>query len=78
MKGFSRVLSYRARHCNNSISGYGFGSVIWIPTETAFINPGNILPVYVNDSHCGGEKQEENCDKYFVDPTVLNRSDIDC
>jgi len=50
-------------------SGYGFGSVIWIPTETAFINPHNILPVSQNDSgQCGDE-----CDKYFVDETVLER-----
>ena len=58
-----------------SFSGYGFGSVIWIPTETAFINPHNILPVILNGSHCV-EKQEEDCDKYFVDPSVLQRSDI--
>ena len=59
------------------ISGYGFGSVIWIPTETAFINPANILPVTLNGSHCVEEKEEEDCDKYFVDPSVLQRSGID-
>ena len=23
------------------LSGYGFGSLMWIPLETAFVNPGN-------------------------------------
>ena len=58
-------------------SGYGFGSIIWIPTETAFINPANILPVTLNGSHCGEEGEEEgDCDKYFVDPSVLQRLEI--
>ena len=63
---------------HHDYSGYGFGSVIWIPTETAFINPANILPVTLNGSHCGEEKGEgeEDCDKYFVDPSVLQRLEI--
>ena len=26
------------------VSGYGFGSLVWIPAETAFVNPENIKP----------------------------------
>ena len=26
------------------ISGYGYGSLIWIPMETAFVNPDNVDP----------------------------------
>ena len=62
---------------HHDYSGYGFGSIIWIPTETAFINPANILPVTLNGSHCGEEGEEEgDCDKYFVDPSVLQRLEI--
>ncbi len=30
-----------------AVAGYGFGAVIWIPLETAFVNPDNISPVDV-------------------------------
>ena len=29
------------------IAGFGFGAVIWIPLETAFVNPDNVDPVEV-------------------------------
>ena len=29
------------------IAGFGFGAVIWIPLETAFVNPDNVAPVEV-------------------------------
>ena len=29
------------------IAGFGFGAVIWIPLETAFVNPDNVVPVEV-------------------------------
>ena len=39
------------------VSGYGFGSAIWIPIETKFVNPDNIdaVPIDPND---------EQSDKY--------------
>ena len=47
---------------------------MWIPTETAFVNPDNVDPV----SACGlNMTQEVGCDdKYFLDPDVLERWDI--
>ena len=57
-------------------SGYGFGSAIWIPLQTAFINPGNIPPVSpkclsVNSSDF--ECNDEDFEKYFEDDAVLER-----
>ena len=40
------------------ISGYGYGSLIWIPMETAFVNPDNVDP---------GE------DGYYDDQDLLER-----
>ena len=40
------------------VSGYGFGSLIWIPMETAFVNPDNLAP---------GEEG------YYVDEDLLAR-----
>ena len=44
---------------------------MWIPTETAFVNPDNVDPVSV----CGlNLTQVADCDeKYFMDPEVLER-----
>ena len=44
---------------------------MWIPTETAFVNPDNVDPV----SACGlNLTQVADCDeKYFMDPDVLER-----
>ena len=44
---------------------------MWIPTETAFVNPGNIAPAAANCStehgaECSGEK-------YFTDEAVLDK-----
>ena len=33
-----------------AIGGYGFGSVIWIPVQTAFVNPHNIPAVAVSNA----------------------------
>ena len=30
-----------------TIAGYGYGSVIWNPLETAYVNPNNVAPVSV-------------------------------
>ncbi len=32
-----------------AIGGYGFGAVIWIPLQTAFVNPENFEAVPVNN-----------------------------
>ena len=55
------------------VSGYGFGSLIWIPVETAFVNPDNVKPAdpvciinTTSDVEC-----EEVTDKYFTDPELL-------
>ena len=63
------------------ISGYGFGSLMWIPLETAFINPDNKSPVTL--SHCLDNQTDsdmedvcqevEDQDKYFIDEDVLKR-----
>ena len=40
------------------LAGYGFGSLIWIPLETAWVNPANLAP---------GEGD------YYDDPKLLER-----
>ena len=57
------------------LSGYGFGSLIWIPTVTSFVNPDNIQPAALaclmnttSEVEC-----EEITDKYFTDPHLLER-----
>ena len=53
-------------------SGYGFGSVMWIPMETAFVNPHNIAPTLPDCSL----KLSTDCveEKYFTDESVLKKS----
>ena len=58
------------------VSGYGFGSSLWAPIQTGFVNPDNIKAQVANCSEDVVEAQ--NCtdtgkDKYFTDPEVLNR-----
>jgi len=55
------------------IAGYGFGSMIWVPLQTEFVNPDNIEAVV--DPNCvhAGTDNEELCDFYFVDKNLLNR-----
>ena len=31
------------------VAGYGFGSVIWNPLETGFVNPDNVSPEAADD-----------------------------
>ena len=58
------------------VSGYGFGSSLWAPIQTGFVNPDNIKAEVTN---CSEEVLEaKNCtdtgkDKYFNDPEVLDR-----
>merc|ERR1719317_1778412 len=54
------------------VSGYGFGSSLWAPIQTGFVNPDNLKAAVANCSETG------NCtdtgrDKYFTDPEVLDR-----
>ena len=80
-------ISWKSKRCNTIIklhidySGYGFGSLMWIPLETAFVNPNNTLPVpmsaCLNSSFVSNSSDncEENgkVDKYFIDESVLER-----
>ena len=44
---------------------------MWIPTETAFVNPGNIAPAPAN---CSTEQGAEcSGEKYFTDEAVLDK-----
>ncbi|XP_023334431.1 uncharacterized protein LOC111705948 isoform X2 [Eurytemora carolleeae] len=52
------------------LSGYGFGSLIWIPVQTSFVNPDNIKAT-VDEKCTFNGTQESKCDKYFTDPEVL-------
>jgi len=55
------------------LSGYGFGSLIWIPVQTGFVNSGNVKATI--DQNCDklGTDKEGLCDKYFTDAEVLAR-----
>ena len=48
------------------VAGYGFGGAIWIPLETAFVNPDNIDAV-------AEDLEDSNSNKYFIDKDVLAR-----
>ena len=39
-----------------AVSGYGFGSLIWIPLETAYVNPKNIDPIAVDLNATNSDK----------------------
>ena len=59
-----------------SCSGYGFGSAIWIPLQTAFINPENIPPVspqcLIGNSSVV-DCSDDDFEKYFEDKELLER-----
>ena len=42
-----------------AVAGYGFGAMIWIPLETAFVNPKNIDPIAIDPN-------ATNSDKYVI------------
>ena len=44
MKWFPGRTGFTGSVC---IAGFGFGAVLWIPLETAFVNPDNVAPVHV-------------------------------
>ena len=59
------------------LSGYGFGSLIWIPAQTRWVNPDNVGAEW--DPGCGGEDisnttMNMDCDnRYYRDPAMLGR-----
>lgn len=52
------------------ISGYGFGSLFWVPLQTMFVNPQNVLAIKVDGCTDIDGRQ---CEYYFVDKNVLER-----
>lgn len=60
------------------LSAYGYGSLIWTPLQTAFVNPNNVKAEY--DAQCLNLTQEEpeyDCTNlYFKDPDLLERVPI--
>ena len=56
------------------ISGYGFGSLFWVPIQTGFVNPYNVKAVIDPFcAHIGTEQEQAKCDVYFTDSQVLNQ-----
>ena len=57
------------------LSGYGYGSLIWIPLQTAFVNPDNVKAEY--DPECDTNTTEissSDCtNRYYTDPDMLAR-----
>ena len=39
-----------------AVAGYGFGAAIWIPIETAFVNPHNIDPIASDPNASNSDK----------------------
>lgn len=57
--------AHKGTFASIAVAGYGFGSVIWNPVETAFVNPGNEEAEYPDGDTSG--------DKYFTDEELLAR-----
>ena len=61
------------------LSGYGYGSLIWVPIQTAFVNPDNVKAE--RDPACSlitlnGTEVEHDADcknRYYTDPEMLAR-----
>lgn len=51
------------------LCGYGFGSLIWIPVQTSFVNPENTNATM--DPNCDDTKT--SCDFYFTDDSVVDQ-----
>ena len=54
--------------------GYGFGSLIWIPIQTAYVNPENVKAEL--DPQCDANAEEADIDcknLYYRDPELLSR-----
>eukprot|EP00091_Calanus_sinicus_P024411 TRINITY_DN8725_c0_g1_i2.p1 TRINITY_DN8725_c0_g1~~TRINITY_DN8725_c0_g1_i2.p1 ORF type:complete len:287 (-),score=51.23 TRINITY_DN8725_c0_g1_i2:638-1498(-) len=55
------------------ISGYGFGSLFWVPIQTVFVNPQNVKAEIDNDCPYIDTDHEEKCEFYFVNEDLLQR-----
>ena len=56
------------------VSGYGFGSLFWVPIQTVFVNPDNVKAVIdPNCTFAGTDYEQTNCDLYFLDVDMLRR-----
>jgi len=54
------------------LSGYGFGSLIWIPLQTAYVNPANINAE--KDPECADNPTDADCNNlYYRDLDLLSR-----
>jgi len=49
------------------VSGYGFGSLVWVPLQTVLVNPSN-LPASL-ERGCS----RPDCQLYYTDPALLDR-----
>jgi len=56
------------------VSGYGFGSLFWVPIQTAFVNPDNVMAVVdQNCTYAGTDQEQTKCELYFMDENMLGR-----
>jgi hypothetical protein len=55
------------------ISGYGFGSMFWVPIQTAFVNPTNVPAEIDNNCTYIDTNYEDRCDFYFMDEDLLEK-----
>ena len=55
------------------ISGYGFGSLFWVPIQTVFVNPHNVQAEIDSDCPYIDTDHEEHCEFYFVNEDLLER-----
>jgi len=56
------------------VSGYGFGSLFWVPIQTAFVNPDNVKAVVdPNCTFAGTDYEQTKCELYFMDEDMLGR-----
>ena len=49
-----------------AVAGYGFGAAIWIPIETAFVNPNNIDPIAIDPNATNSDKYENDIEISFA------------
>jgi len=56
------------------VSGYGFGSIFWVPIQTTFVNPNNVQAEIDHEcEYIGTDLESSKCDKYFLDENMLAR-----
>ena len=56
------------------VSGYGFGSLFWVPLQTMFVNPDNVQAVIDHEcEYIGTEQEDAKCDFYFTDENLLEK-----